>query len=129
MGQVEAGRYPVLRGPHPIGGVHLDPVNIISSPRRFYFSGDFIRDCFDKLGPYIASCHAKDVAWDAEMQIHFREVPLGTGALDYTTYLKRLAALPTDVPLMIEHMKGAEEYNASRRYLFELAGKIGVTFE
>jgi len=109
--------------------VHLDPCNLINSPARFYRNTDLLDGCFDKLGPHIASCHAKDVAWDAEMQIHFREVPLGTGALDYTTYLKRLAALPTDVPLMIEHMKGAEEYDASRRYLFELGEKIGVTYE
>ena len=53
---------------------------------------------------------------------------LGTGELDYTTYLKRLAALPGDVPLMIEHMQGEEEYDKSRRYLFELGEKIGVSF-
>ena len=62
------------------------------------------------------------------MNVHFREVALGTGTLDYTTYLKRLAALPGDVPLMIEHMSDAEEYDKSRQYLFELAGKIGVSF-
>lgn len=29
---------------------------------------------------------------------------------------------------MIEHMKGAEEYDKSRRYLFELGPKVGVSF-
>jgi hypothetical protein len=42
--------------------------------------------------------------------------------------LKRLAALPGDVPLMIEHMKGPAEYDQSRQYLFDLGEKIGVTF-
>ena len=49
------------------------------------------------------------------MQIHFREVTgSGTGSLDFTTYLRRLAALPGDVPLMIEHMANAAEYDTCR---------------
>jgi len=109
-------------------GVHLDPCNMVNSPQRFYRNTELLDECFDKLGPWIVSCHAKDVAWEVDMQIHFREVTLGEGKLDYTTYLKRLAALPGDVPLMIEHMKGAEEYDKSREYLFELGKKIGVSF-
>lgn len=110
-------------------GVHLDPCNLINSPRRFYRNTDLLNECFDKLGPWIASCHAKDLAWEVEMNVHFREVVLGTGSLDYTTYLKRLAALPGEVPLMIEHMKGAQQYDRSRRHLLSLGPKIGVRFE
>lgn len=109
--------------------VHLDPCNVVNSPRRFYRNTELINECFDKLGPWIVSCHAKDLAWEAEMNIHFREVTLGTGSLDYATYLKRLATLPGDVPLMIEHMQGPEEYDKSRRYLFDLGEKIGIRFE
>jgi sugar phosphate isomerase/epimerase len=74
------------------------------------------------------SCHAKDLTWDIEMNVHFREVCIGTGSLDYPTYLKRLAALPNDAPLMIEHMKDAAEFNRSRQYLLKLGGQIGVSF-
>lgn len=109
-------------------GVHLDPCNLINSPARFYKNTELLNDCFDRLGPWIASCHAKDLTWDIEMNIHFREVTLGTGSLDYETFLKRLAALPGDVPLMIEHMANAEEYDKSRRHLLELGSKIGVSF-
>jgi len=112
----------------PAFGVHLDPCNLVNSPERFYRNTDLLNECFDKLGPWIASCHAKDVAWEVEMNVHFREVTLGTGSLDYATYLKRLAALPGDVPLMIEHMAGAEEYDKSRRYLLELGPQVGVSF-
>lgn len=112
----------------PAFGVHLDPCNLVNSPQRFYENGRLIDECFDKLGAWIASCHAKDLAWEVEMNVHFREVTLGTGSLDYTRYLKRLAALSGDVPLMIEHMAGPEEYDKSRRWLFELGGKIGVQF-
>ncbi len=110
-------------------GVHLDPCNLINCHSRYYDTTAMIDECFDKLGRWIVSCHAKDVTWDVEMQMHFREVPLGTGTLDYRTYLKRLAALPNDPPLMVEHMKGAEEYDTCRRHLLDVAGKIGVTFE
>lgn len=110
-------------------GVHLDPCNAINSPEKYYDSTGLLNECFDKLGPWIVSCHAKDLTWDVEMNVHFREVCLGMGTLDYTTYLKRLATLPGDVPLMIEHMKDAEEYDKSRRHLLELGGRIGVRFE
>lgn len=112
----------------PAFGVHLDPCNVINSPNRFYRNADVINECFDKLGPWITSCHAKDLAWVPEMNVHFLEVPLGTGELDYTTYLKRLASLPADVPLMIEHLKTPEEYDQSREHLFQLGAKIGVRF-
>ena len=109
-------------------GVHLDPCNMVNCPDRFYHNTDMLNECFDKLGPWIVSCHAKDVKWNVEMQVHFEEVTLGQGSLDYKTYLKRLATLPGDVPLMIEHMKGAEEYDKSRQHLFELGKSIGVSF-
>src|SRR5205823_427766 len=50
----------------PAFGVHLDVCNAINSPRRFYESGDVIRECFRKLGRWIASCHAKDLQWVPE---------------------------------------------------------------
>jgi sugar phosphate isomerase/epimerase len=109
-------------------GVHLDPCNIINCPVRFYENRMLLDECFDKLGPRIVSCHAKDVAWEVELQIHFREVVLGTGSLDYKTYLKRLAALPQRPPLMIEHLKSADEYHRSREFLFETGKQIGVRF-
>jgi sugar phosphate isomerase/epimerase len=109
-------------------GVHLDPCNLINSPHRFYGITTVLNECFDKLGPWIVSCHAKDLTWDVEMNVHFREVCIGTGSMDYSTYLRRLAALPHDVPLMIEHMKDAAEYDKCRRHLFKLAGKVGVQF-
>jgi sugar phosphate isomerase/epimerase len=108
--------------------VHLDPCNLINSPQRFYENRQLLEECFDKLGPWIVSCHAKDVTWDVEMQVHFREVVLGAGSLDYATYLRRLAALPQQPPLMIEHMQGADQYNQSREYLFNKGKEIGVGF-
>jgi sugar phosphate isomerase/epimerase len=107
--------------------VHLDPCNIINTPEKFRRTTDVLNECFDKLAPWIVSCHAKDIEREAEMVGRFHEVPLSAGKLDYPTYLKRLAALPADVPLMLEHMKPAE-YDTSRQYLYDLGRQIGVSF-
>ncbi len=74
------------------------------------------------------SCHAKDLAWSdpVEMNVHLLEVIPGTGVLDYTTYLKRVVALPGEVPLMLEHLKYADEYDKARGYIQTLGRKIGV---
>lgn len=109
-------------------GVHLDPCNIVNSPERFYKNGELIADCFRKLGRWIMSCHAKDLAWDVEMSVHFREVIPGRGQLDYGVFLRDLASLPAPVPLMLEHLKTAEEYAEGREYIRKKAGEVGVQF-
>jgi sugar phosphate isomerase/epimerase len=108
--------------------VHLDPCNLVNSPRRFYENAALIDECFDKLGPWIVSCHAKDLRWNVEFNIHFVEVRPGTGKMDYRTYLRRLAQLPQQPPLMLEHLPNAEEYDLGRRHLLELGTEMGLTF-
>jgi len=110
-------------------GVHLDPCNLINSPERFYRNTDLLNECFDKLGRWIASCHAKDLTWDVEMNVHFREVCPGQGALDYATYLKRLARLPQNPPLMIEHLATAEEYARGAAHIKQVGLREGLRFE
>ncbi len=113
----------------PAFAVHLDPCNLINSPARFYHNTDLLNECFDQLGQWIVSCHAKDVAWNVNPQMQFEEVVLGTGTLDYRTYLTRLASLSQDVPLMIEHMKDADQYDRSRQHVFAVGKEAGVVFE
>jgi sugar phosphate isomerase/epimerase len=108
--------------------VHLDPCNAVNSPEKFYRNADLLNDCFDKLGRYIMSCHAKDLTWDIEMNVHFREVVPGTGSIDYTTYLRRLAQLPQRPPLMIEHLSKPEEYEQGKKFIVETGEKAGLTF-
>ena len=81
-----------------------------------------------KLGRYIASCHAKDLDWIPEMNLHFVEVIPGRGSIDYTAYLTAVAQLPVDAPLMIEHLKNAEEYDEARNYILKKGAEAGVTF-
>jgi len=112
----------------PMFGVHLDVCNVINSPRRFYDSGETIRECFRKLGPWIVSCHAKDLQWVPEYNVHFLEVVPGRGQVDYRAYLGELAKLPIDAPLMLEHLKNATEYDEGRNYIRKVGGSIGVAF-
>jgi sugar phosphate isomerase/epimerase len=112
----------------PAFAVHLDPCNLINSPARFYRSTDLLNECFDKLGPWIVSCHAKDLTWDAEMNVHFREVRPGAGTLDYRVYLERLSKLPQAPTLMIEHLPNAEEYDKARQHIFQVGKAIGISF-
>ena len=108
--------------------VHFDPCNAVNSPARFYANTALLNECFDKLGRWMVSCHAKDLVWDVEMNVHFREVRPGAGQMDYSTYLRRLAALPQRPPLMLEHLPTAEEYDKARGHLLELGEKVGVKF-
>lgn len=108
--------------------VHLDPCNLINSPEKFYRNADLLNECFDKLGHWIVSCHAKDLTWDVEMNVHFREVTPGQGTLNYATYLRRLAQLPQNPPVMIEHLGTADEYAAAAKYIVEVGRKEGLSF-
>ena len=98
-------------------GAHIDVCNMINSPEKFWNNAALIHETFDKLGPWIVSAHAKDLRWNVELNVHFVECELGKGVLDYATYIRRLAALEQDVPLMIEHMSGQQEYERCRDYL------------
>lgn len=104
--------------------VHLDVCNAVNSPERFYNNAALIRECFQKLGRYIKSCHAKDLEWIAEMNVHFVEVIPGRGSVDYGAYLEGLRGLPTPVPLMLEHLKTAEEYKEGFDYIRGVAENL-----
>jgi sugar phosphate isomerase/epimerase len=108
--------------------VHMDVCNGINSPAKFYRSGEFISECFRTLGPWIVSCHAKDLQWVTELNVHFLEVVPGRGEVDYRTYLTELSKLPVDAPLMLEHLKTAEEYEEGKRYIMKVGSELVLAF-
>jgi len=108
--------------------VHMDVCNGINSPARFYQNREFIAECFTKLGRWIVSCHAKDLAWIPEYNVHFKEVVPGKGQLDYAEYLRQLSRLGVDAPLMLEHLQTPEEYTEGRDYIKSVGSRIGVGF-
>ena len=109
-------------------GVHLDVCNIINSPERYYKNSEVIQECFRVLGPWITSCHAKDLFWAMEFNMHFVEVGPGRGGIDYRSYLSELAKLPTDAPLMLEHLKTAQEYDDARSFIRRVGSELNLSF-
>ena len=107
--------------------VHFDPVNLVNCPARYFYTGAVIRDFTEKLGPYIKSCHAKDVRMGEGAIVHLDESRPGTGNLDYRTFLQAVHALDTDMPVMLEHLPSAEEYRLAAGYVREVATAAGVS--
>jgi sugar phosphate isomerase/epimerase len=107
-------------------GVHLDVCNIINTPDRYYRNSEVIQECFEKLRPWILSCHAKDLAWETkgEYNVHFQETIPGRGQINYATYLKELTTV--DAPLMLEHLKSAEDYAEARAYIHRVADQSAI---
>lgn len=98
-------------------GVHLDPVNMITSPKDYYNNGTLIREMFTRLGPHIKSCHAKDITLRQDNYIpQLDEVRPGLGFLNYRAFLSELAGLE-DVPLMMEHLNTDEDYRLAAGYI------------
>ncbi|MHC4460936.1 MAG: sugar phosphate isomerase/epimerase family protein [Planctomycetota bacterium] len=108
--------------------VHLDPVNFVSSPQLYFRNKDLIRDCFNKLGPHIKSCHAKDIILQENIYTpHLDEVRPGLGRLDYAVFLKELIKFP-DTPLMLEHLPNAKEYRIAADHLRSVAQTLRLSF-
>lgn len=110
----------------PRFGVHLDPVNMINCPSRFFFNADFMRECFRLLGPHVRTCHAKDVALNGKLTVHLDEVRPGLGGLDYATYLRELNRLDPDTPLILEHLPSEQEYRLAADHVRNVARQEGI---
>lgn len=108
----------------PAFAAHVDIANIINSTERFYNNTSLINDTFRKLGRWIVSCHAKDVVG---RDVHLDETMPGRGVMDYATYLQRVVALPREVPMMLEHLNTAEEYDEARGYVMKVAKETGIS--
>jgi sugar phosphate isomerase/epimerase len=107
-------------------GAHLDPVNLVCSPQRYYANGDLIRQCFALFGQHIKSCHAKDIRLSGVLTVHLDEVRIGEGNLDYRTYLHELSQLDPDVPLMLEHLPAAADYSLAAAQVRHVASEMRV---
>lgn len=107
--------------------VHMDFVNMISSARRFLFAGDFIEECFEKLGPFTKSCHAKDIRLEQPFTTMLREVAPGEGQLDFARVLRAADRfLRKDMPFLLEHMQTDEEYAKAFDYVAAIARQEGI---
>ena len=98
-------------------GTHLDVVNMITSPRRYFYQDEFLRSCFEKLYGTIVSCHLKDILLKQEYTFQLQECACGEGTLDIALYAQLATAENPCMPMIIEHLDTDEEYVASVRYV------------
>ena len=117
----------------PAFGVHIDICNAINSPQRFYHNTALIQECFAKLGPWVKSCHGKDLKWIPDVPVHFEETVPGQGGLpsagvpgvDYKTYIREIVKV--GAPLMLEHLKSADQYRQGAEFVRKTAAEVGVS--
>ena len=104
----------------PQFGAHLDVVNMITSPERYFFNDRFLDECFEKLGEQICSCHLKDILLKEEYTFQLQECACGQGTLDITRYIRLASAVRSDMPMIIEHLTTDEEYIQSVKWIDSL---------
>jgi len=110
----------------PAFGVHLDAVNAINSPYRYYDTTRVIEECFEKLGQHVVSCHLKDITAEDDISVRMKEVRAGCGGFDLATYVASIAKLPQDPPVLLEHLATPKEYDQARRHVLDVAQRVGV---
>ena len=94
-------------------GVHMDIINMINQPCRYFFPEPFLNECFEKLGSRILSCHIKDIRLLDELTFQLREVPCGEGTFPLKAYLDRADRCDPEMPVIIEHLETDQEYLAA----------------
>jgi sugar phosphate isomerase/epimerase len=107
--------------------VHFDPVNIITSPRSYFDNANLIKQFIKELGPYIKSCHAKDIRLENHLTVELHETRQGLGLLDYSVFLQELSKLEPNTPLMLEHLPSEEDYRLAAQHIRGIASNIGVS--
>ena len=104
----------------PQFGAHLDVVNMITSPDRYFFNDCFLEECFEKLGDRICSCHLKDIRLKEEYTFQLQECACGQGSLDILRYIRLASNVRNDMPMIIEHLTTDEEYIESVKWVTTL---------
>ena len=91
--------------------VGMANLKLVMDPCNFYRKADLARmqpvleDIFERVGPQTAIAHAKDVKAAPDGT----DLPAsGMGVLDYPLYLRLLARLDREIPLIIEHLSLAD---------------------
>lgn len=98
-------------------GVHLDIVNMINCPERFFYQERFLKECFSKLAGKICSCHLKDIRLREEFTFQLEETACGRGSLNIELYCDLASREREGMPMIIEHLHTDEEYIESLRYV------------
>lgn len=109
--------------------VHADMANLVNSYDKFIATGEMTRKFFDTLGENIVSVHVKDT-WvsETELTLHIEEAIPGKGAFDFGTLFTCCDKLDRDLPMMLEHLETAEEYDEAAANVKRMVSEMGLAF-
>ncbi len=108
-------------------GVHLDLANLVNCPRRYWKTGELVKECIKQFGDLIVAAHAKDVRMmEPYVTVNFEEVIPGEGILDIATFVRELHRLPRIIPYMIEHLATEEEFDRASSHIRKIAASEGI---
>ena len=107
---------------------NVDPVNFVGTVPDVYDTGRVVNELFDLLGADTVAAHAKDCALGDALVVHIEEVVLGTGFMDYETFLRRFEACCPGGYMLIEHLPD-EKVPQARQAILQLAGRLGIKME
>jgi len=102
-------------------GVHLDAVNMLTSPRVYYHNRELTDRCFALLGPKIRSCHVKDAILDHSLTVSIRECECGSGGFDIPYYLRKIEEYR--LPVIVEHLSDISAYERAMDVLQTMMGE------
>lgn len=103
---------------------HLDVVNMITNPQRYFFNDDFLRECFDVLKGQILSCHLKDIKLKEDFTFQLQECACGEGSLNLELFAELATRENENMPMIIEHLTTDAEYVNSVEYVTKRLGMI-----
>jgi len=104
--------------------VGLDVTNMVFSNTAFRMT-ELIDTTFDLLADQIAYVHAKDFSWNSMMP-GLNWAMIGTGNMDYETFLARVSRLKRPTNMLVEFLTTNEEYQQAQRNIRSIAQNIGV---
>ncbi|MBO5281638.1 MAG: sugar phosphate isomerase/epimerase [Lachnospiraceae bacterium] len=97
--------------------VHMDVINMINTPERYFFPEKFVEHCFALLGDRIKSCHIKDIRLGQEFTFRLEECACGEGTFCLERYAQLANQADPEMPMIIEHLHTDQEYLQSLAYV------------
>ena len=109
--------------------VHADMANLVNSYDKYIATGDLTRKFFNTLGENIVSVHVKD-SWvpETELTLHIEEAIPGRGQFDFPALFECCSKLDDDLPMMLEHLNTAEEYDEAAAHIKKVCREMGMKF-
>lgn len=99
--------------------VHMDIINMINCPDRYFFQEEFLEKTFSLLGSRIKSCHLKNVRLLDGFTFQLLECDCSEGCFNLERYAELASKADADMPMIIEHLANDEAYRQSIAYTKE----------